>query len=152
MKFTESQIKILKVGLQTGFFFSSEYFRIFASSSHLRFKIEDRYYNHEKVLTINEELRFLRSVITEHNGELYCFDYSPNAIILLTKEMKIAIIKTIATNGAISDADLEKLSNIMMCKTEIASIREMAVENYRLIDLFTFIDRGVLKYAVEIIT
>jgi hypothetical protein len=152
MRYSKGGLELFKIGLKSSYFFASEFYQLVAGKNHLRFLMEEKYYTRDKVLTIAEELRFFKSVLVKHDDKLFCYDYKPCQVIELTKELKIVLIKCLAMNGTMSDADLEILFRVIIQQANIASKNEISVENYRLIDFFEWFDLGYLKNGMEIIT
>jgi len=145
MKFNQRQVNILKLGLKTGWLFASEYFQVIYGSKHLRFGVHQSRVNLERKFTINEELRFIRSIMVLKDDVVYAFDYKICEIIELTKEMKIVIIKIIA-GANIPDSDWITLS--WKCDHYIYSSREIAaVENFRLIDFVDYLETSNLAIS-----
>ena len=146
MKFDEWQINTLKVGLKSGYFFASEYFQIIYGSNHLRFGVHPSRINLEREFTISEELRFIHSIMVLKNDVVYAYDYKICEIIEFTKEIKIVLIKCIASGGHITDSDWIKMS--WKCDHYIYSSREVAaVENFRLIDFFDYLESSGLAIS-----
>lgn len=92
---------ILKA-LETGYFFRGEYIHVFwgkGMQERFEYKPQYRSAKHEfnKLSKVNQ-WRFIVSCYQWSNkGEPKIYDYDPSEIIPLTKDMKIALLKYIAT-------------------------------------------------------
>ncbi len=152
MKYSKDGVDLFKIALKSGYFFTSEFYQLVTGKNHIRFVMEEKYCTRDKVLSIEEELRFFKSVLVKHDDKLFCYDYKPWEIIELTKDIKIVLIKCLAMNGTMSDGDLDVLFRVIMKQADIASKTEISVENYRLIDFFEWFEKGYFKNGMEIIT
>lgn len=129
MEFKNRNLRILKMSLQSGYLFHSELSRIFAGSKHLRFKMLDECCM-QMELTPMEEQRFLCSILTDDYLSVY--DYQPDEIIKLTKEMKVSLIKCIATNGFMPKNEVDEIFiKTLLAVSDICSKEEFNIPNYR---------------------
>jgi hypothetical protein len=101
--------EIILKALETGYFFRGEYIKVFWGKGHQErfdFRPHNRSAEHEfeKLSKVNQ-WRFIVSRYQWNNkGEPEIYDYEPTEIIPLTKEMKLALLKRIAT-GQLSKED-----------------------------------------------
>lgn len=126
MKYNENGLRIMREALKSEFLFFGEALNMFAwkYQGRVTYKCSKAI---EKELTKYEEFRFVWSVVyLGDDGIWYIKDFEPSYIIELTRNMKIAFIKCIASDGYMPADDFDMFFRAVLNAADILSAKEAA--------------------------
>lgn len=126
MKYKENGLRIMREALKSEFLFFGEALNMFAwkYQGRVTYKCSKAI---EKELTKYEEFRFVWSVVyLGDDGIWYIKDFEPSYIIELTRNMKIAFIKCIASDGYMPADDFDMFFRAVLNAADILSAKEAA--------------------------
>jgi len=141
MKINKYQIDLyLLRALESGYFYFGEMLELFTCGYNLRYVPEEKNkIIHE--LSDVEVNRYILSLLYIHEDVICIRDFSPYDIIMLTKEVKLILIKCVARGGYMPNEDAEICNTLLFCKsymlhsTEVANIlHEKASDFFDLIE------------------
>jgi len=142
MKYNKFKIDLyLLRALETGYFYFGEMLELFAGDSHLRFIPEEK--NRIIIeLTDVEVNRYILSLLYIHEDEICMYDFSPYDIIMLTKEVKLILIKCVARGGYMPNEDAEICNTLLFCKSYMLHLNDVAkIQHEKASDFFDLIEK-----------
>lgn len=138
MKYKEKSLRVMGEALKSEFLFFGEALNMFAWQypERMTYKCSKAI---EKELTKDEEIRFFWSVVyLGDDGIWYIKDFEPSYIIELTRNMKIAFIKCIASDGYMPADDFDMFLSAVLNAADLLSAKEAAEKEK--IPLFEWLD------------
>lgn len=126
MKYKEKSLRVMREALKSEFLFFGEALNMFAWQypERMTYKVNRTI---EKELTKDEKIRFFWSVVyLGDDGIWYIKDFEPSYIIELTRNMKIAFIKCIASDGYMPADDFDMFLSAVLNAADILSAKEAA--------------------------